>query len=184
MWAQCQVKSNVQSSGIHPQPPYEDRALLSFSVQCFYWGLWAQGWPRTSTMLTPIYQDCITIFCSDNTYSHHGPFKAIPKSLSKDLSEGRQNTLLLDLHLFPHSPTAGGVWETLGWSFTPASLICNTEQDYFTRSKFYSHPAKEGSWSMTEARVSGVRAAGRTEQLRQGCGWGLSSEASLSWMTK
>lgn len=187
MWAPCQVKSSVQSSEIHPQPPHEDRALLSCSVQCSYCGLWAQGWPRTSTTLMPGFQDHTTLFHPDNAYSHHSPFRTTSKSPSKDLGGGRQNMLLLDPHLLPCSPTARGGWETLGWSFTPASPACNTELDCFTRNKCYSHPTKEGSWSVTKARAAGGRAAGRPEQLRQGHGWSLSSlwrEALLSGVTK
>lgn len=143
--------------------------------------------PRTSSMLVPSYQDHITLFCPDNMYSHHSPFRTTPKSPSKELSGGRQNMLLLVPHLLPCSPTVWGGWETLGWSLTSGSPVGNTERDCFIRNKRYSHPTKEGSWSMTQARADGGRAAGRPEQLRQGHSWGLSSlwkEALLSGVTK
>lgn len=64
---------------------------------------------------------------------------------------------------------------------TCAQLDCST------RNKCYSHPTKEGSWSMTKARAAGGRASGRPEWLRQGHGWCLSSlwrEALLKRVTK
>lgn len=104
------------------------------------------------------------------TMVHLGqPQNLLPKSWM------RGDTLLLDPYLLPCSPTAQGGWETRGWSFTPASPMYNTELDCFTRNKCYSHPTKEGSWSVTKAKAAGSRAARRPGQLREGHGWGLSS---------
>lgn len=118
MWASCQVKCNVQSSEIQPWPSCEVRTLLFCSVQSSYRGLWTQGWPRTMLMLSC--QDHIILFCPDNAYSHHGPFRRTLKSAAKEQAGGRQNALLLDPHLLPCNSTAwGALSET---SAVPMSL--------------------------------------------------------------
>lgn len=142
------------------------------------------GPPQCSCWFTRTISPFFALIMHIPTTVHLGqPQNLLPKSGTG----GRQNTMLLDLHLLPCSPTAQGGWERLGWSFTPASPICNTELDCSTRNKCYSHPTKEGSWSMTKARVAGGRAAGRPVRLRWGHSWGLSSlqsEALLSGVTK